>query len=260
MKYETVKVLVKDGVGVIQLDYPRRKNALSNQLQADLRSALENLATEKEARVLIIQGAKSYFASGGDISQMENFSGPLDAKTYISNIHSLFNSIARHPKVIIAVVAGIAYGGGFEMAMACDLRIVADNVKFGLPEAKLGLMAGAGGTSRLPRLIGASKAKELLFSTEPLDAAEAYRLGLANRVVPLDQLEETAFEFAKKIASLPQLAIRMAKLSTDNCLDMDSKTASEFEMQCIVNLFQTSDAHEGIRAFMEKRVANFIHE
>ncbi len=208
-------------------------------------------------KVIILTGAgQKAFVAGGDISAMENMS-PMEGRAFALLAQTLLNRIERFRKPVIAAINGYALGGGCELAMSCDLRIASETARFGQPEVNLGIIPGWAGTQRLPRLIGKGRALELLFTGDMIDAAEAHRIGLVNRVVPADQLLEECRKLAGKIASKGQVAIRMIKEAVHNGLEMDSARAIGYEAELFGLCFSTEDQKEGMNAFLNKRKAEF---
>jgi len=187
--------------------------------------------------------------AGADITEVANIKTPDDAYN--------LRKLEDFDKPIIAAVSGVALGGGCELALACDLRIAAENAVFGLPEIKLGVLPGAGGTQRLPRLVGAANAKELLYTGDFINATEAYRIGLVNKIVPVETLRDESKAMAKKIANRPGIALKMIKIAVNGGLSMDLKSAMAYEARCFEILFSTEDRKEGMTAFIEKRKPSF---
>lgn len=256
MGFETLIVSVEEGIGTITLNRPEVLNALSTQVFSELSQAAQNLADDEAVRVIIITGGDKVFAAGADIRGMVN-SSVLDVALEGRPSQKAFQLIENIPKPVIAAVAGYALGGGCELTLVCDVRIAADNAKFGLPEITLGILPGAGGTQRLPRLIGAGKAKELIFSGDFIDAQEALRVGLANKVVPAEELMSEAKRLAKRFASRGAVALRMAKSAVNEGLRMDLAAGLQYEHKCFSLLFATQDQKEGMQAFLEKRKPKF---
>lgn len=248
-----------DGIGIITLNRPEQRNAIGQDIMAGMIDAIDDIAQDKEMKVAIITGGEKVFAAGGDIKMFNSLDSPM-------NIYEL--SLKRNPvheieildKPVIAAIAGLALGGGCELALSCDIRIAADNAVFGQPEINLGLMPGAGGTQRLLRLIGSARAKEMLFSGDMIDAQEAYRIGLVNKVVPATSLMDEARKLAKKYASKPPLALRIIKKTVNNGLNMDLQSALKHEVQAFSLLISTKDSKEGLKAFIEKRKPVFKGE
>ena len=256
MDFQTINLTKQDGIGVLTLNSPKVMNALNNELVRELNQALEWIAQYDEIRVLIITGGDKVFAAGGDIRAMLPC-GPIEAKNYVLPIHNAFNQIADLPKPTIAAICGFALGGGVEMALTCDFRIAAANAKFGFPEINLGIFPAAGGSQRLPRLIGMTKAKELMFTGDTIDATTALSIGLVNEVVPTEDVMERATELAKKLAAKPPLALRSLKESMHNSYNMDLGVGLIVEIEKLANLFATLDQREGMTAFLKKRKPDF---
>ena len=242
------------GVGVIRLDRPPM-NALNTQVQEELRAAAAE-ATASDVRAVVVYGGEKVFAAGADIKEMADMSY-TDMVARASALSSAFDAVARIPKPVIAAITGYALGGGCELALACDIRIVAEDAKLGQPEIKLGIIPGAGGTQRLSRLIGPAKAKDLIFTGRFVDAAEAERIGLADRVVPASEVYRTAIEYAKQFAEGPAQALRAAKAAIDGGLSMDLASGLALESHLFAGLFATEDKQIGMEAFVAKQTPKF---
>jgi enoyl-CoA hydratase len=256
MVYETILVKIEDGIATITLNRPEVLNALNNQVFNDLADAALNLGTDDSVRVVIITGGNKVFAAGADIGQMATATA-VDVSTGERPSLKAFNLIENMSKPVIAAISGYALGGGCELALVADVRIAADNAQLGLPEIKLGILPGGGGTQRLPRLIGSGRAKELIFSGDFISAQEAWRIGLVNKVVSADQLLEEAQKMAKRFAARGAIALNMAKSSINEGLRMDLEAGLQYEHKCFSLLFATEDQKEGMKAFLEKRPAKF---
>lgn len=256
MEYETIVLEIAEGVGVVTLDRPRNMNALNRIMRSEFFHVFETIQKEK-AKAVIIAGAEKFFAAGADIKEIVNIESPKDAHEFFNAETSIFDLIENFEKPVIAAVSGLALGGGCELALACDIRIAAENARFGLPEINLGLMPGGGGTQRLPRLVGEGRAKALMYTGDMIDAAEAYRIGLVNKVVPYDMLMNEAREMASKIARKPGRALWSIKQSVNDGRNMDIKSALTHEARLFEMLFSTKDQKEGVRAFVEKRAPLF---
>ncbi|MST32449.1 enoyl-CoA hydratase/isomerase family protein [Acidimicrobiaceae bacterium USS-CC1] len=235
-----------DGVALVTLDRPKA-NALSLPLLRQLAAVFEELAADLPGAV-VIWGGPRIFAAGADIA---GFGGPEEAAVIGREFRVAFDRVAALPRVVLAAVCGYALGGGCELALACDLRIVADTAKLGQPEIQLGIIPGAGGTQRLPRLIGAARAKDLVLTGRHVDADEALRIGLADRVVPADQVLDTALELAAALAAGPLVAQQSAKLAIDLGAEASLADGLDLESRLFVEVFGTEDAREGIRSFLE---------
>lgn len=256
MSYETLLLNIEDGVGTLTLNRPEVLNALSHQVYTELSQAAEELSQNDEVRAVIITGGEKVFAAGADIRGMVKAEA-LEIALAQSPSQKALDLIENMPKPVIAAIAGYALGGGCELTLACDVRIAGENAKIGLPEITLGILPGAGGTQRLPRLIGAGKAKEMIFSGDFIDAQEALRIGLVNKVVPEDQLLTEAKRMAKRFASRGAIALRMAKSAINEGLRMDLQAGLQYEHQCFSLLFATQDQKEGMEAFLQKRRPHF---
>lgn len=256
MAYETLLVEVEEGIGIITLNRPEVLNALSPQVFVELGEAAAQLNEDPVVRAVIITGGEKVFAAGADIKAMAN-STAVDIATKGRPSLKTYNYIESMNKPVIAAIAGFALGGGCELTLVADVRIAADNAQMGLPEIKLGILPGGGGTQRLPRLVGAGKAKELIFSGDFISAEEALRIGLVNKVVPADQLMSEAKKMAKKFAGKGAVALGLAKSCINEGLKVDLETGLQYEHKCFSLLFATEDQKEGMQAFMEKRKPNF---
>jgi enoyl-CoA hydratase/carnithine racemase len=252
---EFISVEVEQGVATILLQRPPM-NALCLQMQREIREAAELVSQRADVGAVILYGGPKVFAAGADIKEMAGMTYQ-DMLRASAGLQDAFTSVARIPQPTIAAVTGYALGGGCELAMCCDLRIVADDAKLGQPEILLGLIPGAGGTQRLPRLVGVSRAKELVFTGRQVDAAEALAIGLANRAVPADEVYPAARELAGRLAKGPALALRAAKEAIDHGLDTDLATGLDIERVRFAALFATDDQSIGMSAFLEKRPAEF---
>ncbi|MFN0181577.1 MAG: enoyl-CoA hydratase/isomerase family protein [Gemmatimonadales bacterium] len=257
MAYPTLLFDVRDGIAFITVNRPDKLNALNAQVITDLGLAVDHVRHSAEIRAVILTGAgPKAFVAGADISEFQNLSG-VAARRLSAKGSGIFRSIEKSPKPYIAAVNGFALGGGCELAMACHIRLASEAAKFGQPEVKLGIPPGYGGTIRLPRLIGKGRAIEILTTGSMIDAAEALRIGLVNRVHPADQLLAEAEKLARAIVANAPLAVAAClELATaQEALHMDDALA--LESSAFGTLFGTADAVEGTRAFLEKRPPTF---
>jgi enoyl-CoA hydratase len=238
-----------NGVGLILLNRPP-VNALNEQLRDQLVERSLEAQTRDDVRVVIVAGAGKHFAAGADITELEN-TNLADMAAAVHRLQSSLGAVARIEKPTIAAVNGYALGGGLEIALACDFRIVAETAKLGLPEIQLGVIPGGGGTQRLARLVGPAIAKNLLYTGRQVDAQEAARIGLADEVVPADRTLERAKEFARALSGGPALALRAAKLTVDEGLDSPLDTGLALERSHFLALFGTEDRNIGMRSFRE---------
>ncbi|MGZ4594458.1 MAG: enoyl-CoA hydratase/isomerase family protein [Actinomycetes bacterium] len=246
---EFVRLEVENGIGTIRLARPPM-NALNAQVQEEVRSAAHEAGERADVSAVVIYGGEKVFAAGADIKEMAAMSYS-DMVSRSASLQSSFTAVARIPKPVVAAITGYALGGGCELALCADLRVCADNAKLGQPEIQLGVIPGAGGTQRLPRLIGPAKAKEIVFTGRFVDAEEALRIGLVDRVVPAEEVYSAARELAAKFVGGPALALRAAKETIDRGLETDLDTGLELERQAFSGLFATEDRSVGMTSFVE---------
>ena len=257
MTYQTLLFEVKDGVAVVTVNRPDKLNALNDQVMAELGDAAERIATDPAIRGAILTGAgPKSFVAGADISDLAK-QGPFDGKARAMRGQGVLRRLETCGKPVIAAVNGFALGGGCELAMACHIRIASENAKFGQPEVKLGIAPGYGGTQRLPRLVGKGVAMQLILTAEMIDAAEAYRIGLVNKVVPPDQLLAESEKMLRGILSMGPLAVRLSMEAIDSGLEMTLDEGLLLEANHFGLLAATQDTKEGLSAFLEKRAAKF---
>ncbi|MDG4767340.1 enoyl-CoA hydratase-related protein [Solwaraspora sp. WMMD406] len=252
---ELVLVEVEEGIATIRLARPPM-NALDTAVQERLRAAALQVTDDPLVRAVVIYGGEKVFAAGADIKEMADMSY-VDMSARAAHLSSAFDAIARIPKPVVAAITGYALGGGCELALACDWRVVAEDAKLGQPEIKLGVIPGAGGTQRLARLVGPARAKDIILTGRMVDAAEAERIGLADRVVPADQVYAVALDLVRPFVTGPAQAIRAAKLAIDGGLEMDLASGLAWESQLFAGLFATADRAEGMAAFVAKRKPDF---
>jgi 3-hydroxypropionyl-coenzyme A dehydratase len=245
-----------DRKAVLTFTREERLNALDRQTFRDLIAALNELETDETVELVILTGRGKAFVAGADITEYVDIA-ITDYVEFQRLGRRVYDRIEAFPKPVIAAVNGFALGGGFELVLACDLAIAAENAKLGLPECKLGLLPGGGGTQRLSRLIGRTKAKELLMTGDLITGAEAERLGLVNRAVPAELVLAEAHRLADRILGRAPLAVRMAKQLVNDGLDAGLPAAITLEMGMTATLAGSADAREGIRAFLEKRPPEF---
>ena len=254
MTYENILVETHNGVGLIRLNRPQAFNALNAALIAELGQALAQFDQDQKIGAIVITGSEKAFAAGADIKEMASKSF---MEAYLSDFLASWDRVASQRKPVIAAVAGFALGGGCELALMCDFIIAAETAKFGQPEIQLGVMPGAGGTQRLTRAIGKSKAMDMVLSARMMDAAEAERSGLVSRVVPAEKLLDEALDAAKKIASFSQPIAMMAKESVNRAFETTLAEGIRFERRLFHAMFATEDQKEGMAAFIDKRRPSF---
>jgi enoyl-CoA hydratase len=258
MTYEDIKVTKKDRVATITIDRPKVMNAIRYHTMLEIKDALDDIEADQAIRVLVLTGAgDKAFISGGDISIMARDAGYVETLSEVPKGQAICTEIENFPKPVIARINGIALGGGTEVAMCCDLRIASDTAIMGQPEIKLGIIPGYGGSQRLPRLIGMTKAKELVLIGDHISAEEAYRLGLVNQVAPLAELDAAVEKIASKLSRMPPVALHMAKVAMNNGIQADLRTGLDMEARCFSLTFGTQDRTEGMKAFLEKRKPEF---
>ena len=244
-------------IALIRLNRPKELNALNLQLMLEIKQALIDLDNDPEVRCIVITGNERAFAAGADIKQMAG-KGAIDMLKI--DQFSTWDQIRKTKKPIIAAVSGFALGGGCELTMLCDMIIASETAQFGQPEIKIGVMPGAGGTQRLTRAVGKAKAMEMVLTGEFINADEAYRIGLVNKVVPVELYLKEAINMASKIAAQSPIAIQLAKESVLKAFEMPLQEALYFERKNFYMLFATEDQKEGMNAFVEKRRPDFKGE
>jgi enoyl-CoA hydratase/carnithine racemase len=246
---EFVRVESADGIATIRLDRPKM-NALNAQVQDEIAAAAAQVSADDAVRAVILYGGERVFAAGADIKEMASMGYPAMAARSAA-LQASFTAVADIPKPVVAAVTGYALGGGLELALCADFRVLGESAKVGQPEILLGIIPGAGGTQRLPRLIGPAKAKDLVFSGRMVKAAEAHAIGLADLVVPDDGVYEAARGLVQRYAAGPALALRAAKQAIDHGLDVDLATGLEIERVQFAALFSTEDQRAGMKSFLE---------
>lgn len=244
---------VEDGLATLTVDRPPL-NPLSHQIKTELLNCLEEIAANPSARCLVLHGAGGRaFSVGADIKEFPEITARRQGRQHAMQEHVLYNRVDFFPVPTIAAIEGHCLGGGLELALACDLRVASETSPLGLPEVKLGVFPAGGGTERLPRLIGESRARELIYTGEPVDAREAWRIGLVNRLTPPGEALAVARELGRTIAAHAGVTLRTVKAVLDRGLCMDLLEAQQVSVDAISELFQSEAVQEGVRAFLEKR-------
>jgi len=255
--YKKIRLEQKEGIGYLTLNRPEVRNAFNQEMIDELQEALRVIDKDDEIRVLIITGAGKAFQAGADIAEL-SLMAPMDILRWNEGIVRINGSLEKLRQPVIAAINGAAMGGGLELAISCTLRIMAESAKMALPEVKLGIIPGTGGTQRLPRLIGKGLAAELLLTGDVITAKDAHRVGLVNRVVPDGKTVKAAEELARKIMSNAPVAVEMAKDALEIGKDLPLEHAVQYSQKNCVICFSTKDMKEGMTAFLEKRKPNFV--
>ena len=254
--YTMLKKEVNEGLAIVTIDRPEALNALNNALLQELKDMFTELRDDEEVRAIILTGAGKAFVAGADIAAM-NAMTPIEGREMMILGHSLMDLIEDMEKPVIAAVNGFALGGGCELSMACDIRIASEKAKFGQPETGLGIIPGFGGTQRLPRLVGKSMAKYLLFTSDVIDAERAEQIGLVEKVVPVGALMEEAENVARRIMANGPIAVGLVKKAVNKGYDLPLREATSLEIELETVAFSTEDKTEGMTAFQEKRDKHF---
>jgi enoyl-CoA hydratase/carnithine racemase len=250
-----VRLEVADGIGTIRLDRPK-VNALNDQLTAELAAAAADAESSTEVRAVILYGGEKVFAGGADISEMAEADYAAIA-AWSGRLQAALSRVAGIGKPVVAAITGYALGGGLELALAADFRVAGENARLGQPEIQLGIIPGAGGTQRLPRLIGPARAKDIIFTGRMVKSAEALAIGLVDQVVPDDSVYTAALDLVRRYVTGPALALRAAKRAIDYGLGVDLATGLEIERVQFAALFGTEDQRAGMRSFLDKTQPTF---
>jgi enoyl-CoA hydratase len=254
-------ILEKEGnLAIVTINRPKALNALNSETLKDLDLVLENLESDKNIYCVVLTGAgEKAFVAGADISEMKDLSEE-EGKEFGLLGNKVFRRLEKLDKPVIAAISGFALGGGCELAMACDIRIASERARFAQPEAGLGITPGFGGTQRLPRLVGEGKAKELIYTCAMIKADEALRIGLVNKVVPLESLMDEARAMANLIIANAPIAVKLCKDAINRGMQVDMDSAIVIEAEDFGKCFSTEDQKEGMTAFIEKRNKNFLNK
>lgn len=261
MDYETLLFDLSGGVATVTLNRPEKRNAVNRRMFEELEAAFDGIAEDREVRAFVLQGAGGHFCSGADLSAIDEApASPATMLRRMNEIHRIMKKIVYCPKPGIAAVRGYAAGGGANLALACDLVVMAEDAKFAELFVKRGLVVDMSGTFTLPRTVGLHRAKELALIGDPIDARRAYELGIANRVVPVDELETTVKELAGRLAGGPPITLALMKKALNDSLSLTFDQVLDEESFNQSILFSTSDLQEAVRAFFEKREPRFTGE
>lgn len=260
MEYETILYEKENGTALVTFNRPEKRNALNEQMMNEIEKAILDADMDSEIKAIILTGGAKYFISGTDIDFLIGDGEEISpAAMYQMHYQSqgVYRNLTKVRKPTIAAISGYIFGGGLELALCCDFRIASENTKFANPEIKLGILPGAGGTQRLTRIIGMTKAKELILTGDAIDAKEAYHFGLLNKVVGNKDIVDEAKTFAKRFWNLPSFAVEVAKAVIDTGANLNLKDSLELERLGFSLLYSTDDQKEGLKAFLEKRPPQF---
>jgi enoyl-CoA hydratase len=255
MEYETIEVSKEGALGIIMLNRPQAMNALSGTLVKELISALTDLEQDDDVRCIVMAGSERAFSAGADIKEMADMTAVEMSMT--GHFFPLWDKVGRYPKPIVGALSGFVLGGGLELAMSLDVLVASETTQLGQPEIDIGVMPGGGGTQRLTRAVGKSKAMEMILTGKRIGAEEAKTLGLVSRVVPKEAYLEEAKKVANEIASKSPVATRLAKMAVNKAYEVGLSNGLDFERELFYLLFASEDAKEGMHAFMEKRKPAF---
>ncbi len=258
MDWNNIEKNVEGGIATVTINRPKALNALNYDTLKEIFDCFREIGISRDIRAVIITGSgEKAFVAGADISFMGELDA-IEAREFGKLGHEVMDVIENLPQPVIAAVNGFALGGGCELALACDIRLASENAKFGQPEVNLGVLPGFGGTQRLPRLIGKGHANELLFSGKMINAEEACRIGLINRVIPQEELLEECTSLAEMIAAKAPVAVRLCKEAVNNGMEMDLARGCGYEADLFGLCFASRDQKEGMKAFLEKRAPQFV--
>lgn len=257
MAYETITT-EKDGAAyIITFNRPEKRNAISTVVMDEMMAAAAEAEADPAVRGIIVTGGEKFFSAGADLNDAQALSSPAETLAYMSRWHRLCRAFEENGKAVIAAIEGFCMTGGCEFALACDLRVAAEDSSFAITSARIGTVAGAGGTQRLPRIVGLSKALEIMLAAEPIDAQEAYRIGLVNKLTPKGGALEEAKNLVKLYESRAPLSHAFIKRVVYHGTQMDLTSALNYEAFVVSTIYETADRKEGIGAFLEKRQAKF---
>ena len=257
MKYKFLLYSKEEGIGTVTINRPESLNALNGEVYTELYKLFQEIEDDQDVRAVILTGSgEKAFIAGADIAEMQPQSS-VEIRSFIDKGRRASDRIYTLSKPVIAAINGFALGGGCELAMCCDLRVASENAKFGQPEINLGIIPGAGGTQRLSRLIGMTKAKELIYTGNAIDANTAFTMGLVNKVVPPESLMAEAKELARKLLSKSSIALALAKKAITSGANMNLPSGLDLEAECFALIFATEDQKEGMSAFLQKRKPEF---
>lgn len=257
MAYETITTQ-KDGPAyVITFNRPEKRNAISTVVMDEMMDAAAAAEADPDIRGIVVTGGDAFFSAGADLNDAQALSSPAETVAYLRKWHRLCRAFEENGKAVIAAIEGFCMTGGCEFALACDLRIAGEGSSFAITSSRIGTVAGAGGTQRLPRIVGEAKALEIMFAAEPIEAEEAYRIGLINTLTPKGEALAEARKLVDLYATRAPLSHAFVKRVVYGGMQMDMASALEFESFVVASIYETADRREGIGAFLEKRPAKF---
>lgn len=255
--YSTIQVTREGAAGIITFDRPKKLNAVSTQMMTEIAAALGELGSDVDVRAVVLTGSQRAFSTGADLDEAVTAVSTLEAFDYNHSWRRLTYAIEHLPKPVVAAISGHCITGGLEIAMCCDIRIATEDATFALTSSKIGSLAAAGGTQRLPRIVGTAVAKDLLFTSRFFGADEAFRIGLVNRVVPNGEVMKHALEYVADCAKNAPLSLALGKTAINTGVGLDLESGLDLEASLSAQAFATADKVEGMRAFLEKRSPNF---
>jgi enoyl-CoA hydratase len=255
--YQTFEYSLNDGIGLVRLNRPTKLNSIDAAMVREFGELIAAVRADRAVRVLVFTGNGRAFCAGADISNLQNVGGAAEFMRFIETIQITFNALDDLDRPTIAAVNGLAFGGGCELALSCDFRVMAEEAAIGVPEIKIGILPGAGGTQRLAHMLPPAVAKQMIYLGEPLTSRQALQFGLVNDVVPAAKVLDTALDLARRLMKMPPIAIRSAKMLVHAGMNCDLKTGIEAERQALGFLYGTEDRAEGMSAFLAKREAAF---
>ncbi|MFT5172416.1 MAG: enoyl-CoA hydratase/carnithine racemase [Gammaproteobacteria bacterium] len=257
MNYETINCRKQGPAFIITFNRPEKRNAISTVVMGELMAAADEADADAQIRGIIITGGERFFSAGADLNDAQALSSPGETLAYLKRWHRLCRTFEEHNKPVIAAIEGFCMTGGCEFALACDLRVGAKGSSYAITSARIGTVAGAGGTQRLPRIVGPAKALELMFDADPIDAEEAYRIGLLNKLVERGEALAQAITMVEHYATRAPLSHAFIKRSVYAGMQMDLQSALDYESFIVATIYESEDRREGIGAFFEKRTAQF---
>lgn len=257
MKFETILTAREGAAYIITLNRPKKRNAVSLAAMAEIIAAMKEAEADEKIRGVILTGGSKFFSAGADLNDAIQVTSAAKGLKYFNSWHHLNDTLEHLTKPIIAAIEGFCMTGGCELALACDLRVAGNGATFAITSSKIGTVAGAGGTQRLPRVVGPAKALEIMFASEPIEAEEAYRIGLINRLVARGDAVAEARRMIAVYEKRAPLSLALVKRAVHRGMQMDLTSAIEFETFLVSTIYGTKDKHEGISAFLEKREAKF---